>query len=120
MKTILLTVFASIFAVNAQAFATLGSVTVQGDPSDLDSRGDFYTISAEDSGFVNSFPHPSEVEAIYEGSRAKLDRQATEVCSGRAYSIDPSSIVATGSNKPGSHIFTVTTTARVFCINGEQ
>lgn len=101
-------------------FANLGSVTAQADQSGLSANGEFVTISAEASGKVNLFPHPSEVDSIYEESREKLDKEALEACSGRAFSVDDSSIEYTGSYKPGTRIFIVRATARAFCIASEQ
>lgn len=102
------------------AFANLGSATAQAGQSGLGATGDFITISAEASGKVNLFPHPFEVDSIYEDSRDKLNKKALEACSGRAFSIDDSSIDYTESYKPGTRIFVVTATTRAFCIDSEQ
>jgi hypothetical protein len=106
----------------ALAFANIVPTTAHADQSGRVAHGDFVTISAESSGQVNLFPHRSEVTSIYEASREKLNEKAIEACSGRAFSIDDSSIEYTGSDKPGTgrfRIFTVSATARVFCMDGE-
>lgn len=76
--------------------------------------GEFLTVSAAASGYCQPFSDGSDFQAILDESEGNLNKKATEACSGHEFSVDASSVRRTTSRH--GRIFTVTTTARVFCL----
>ena len=104
----------------ALVFANLGSVSAQAEQSNLGAHGEFFMISSETIVTTRIFSDGSEFDGVAEYLREALDKKAKEVCSGRTFDIDDSSVKYTSEPVPGHfRSVTVKLTARVLCIDGE-